>query len=281
MMRGTLSGESVRNLTLVLFLIPICAYSQRISVQDSQFVVNGYPIWINGANTAWSTWDGWNEFGHSFNWGWWNTHLQLLSDNGINCTRVWVSCDGRNSSPGINNDGYISAPTGQFWSDIDQLFEIAQNKRVYQRADFGSPFDNSPQVLGLSSKPCIIGEYPAKGVDGKTPAQLVQVAYDLGWQGVMPWRTSYNDGYGTLDNFKDAFKAFAQAHHDLVYPSLEPVMAVRPSIRKTSVSRNKPDRFHDIRGRRIQIPSIGKTAPGKQIIIAVDAQARSSVVLSQ
>lgn len=102
--------------------------AQRITVSNGHFVLNGKRVWLSGANTPWNKW---NDFGHRFDARWWDSHFRELQANGILATRVWVSCDGDNASPGINSQGYVSAPTAQFWADVDKLFSIARQRKVY------------------------------------------------------------------------------------------------------------------------------------------------------
>ncbi len=106
------------------------AFGDRIAISGTQFSAGGDRIWINGANTPWHAW---NEFGGNFDRAWWDHHFQQLHDNGINATRVWISCSGE---AGINIDsgGYVSGCTPAFWSHLDSLFQIAQNRQVYIKA---------------------------------------------------------------------------------------------------------------------------------------------------
>ena len=73
---------------------------------------------------------------------WWRAHFRELREAGVNSTRVWISCDGGNASPGIDPDGHVSAPTEAFWRDLDSLFTIAQETRVYLMLSLIS-FDHS------------------------------------------------------------------------------------------------------------------------------------------
>ena len=124
---------------LVLSLAPSLASAQRITVKGNRFQVDGKEIWISGANTPWKTW---NEFGNKFDTAWWRAHFRELREAGVNCTRVWISCSGDNASPGIDADGHVSAPTPAFWRDLDSLFAIAQETRVYLMLSLIS-FDHS------------------------------------------------------------------------------------------------------------------------------------------
>jgi hypothetical protein len=105
--------------------------AERIMVAGDQFRVGTNRIWINGANTPWHVW---NEFGSDdFDAAWWDNHFQKLHENGINATRVWISCNGEN---GINIDpsGHVLGCTPQFRSNVDSLLEIAARRRVYVNA---------------------------------------------------------------------------------------------------------------------------------------------------
>ncbi|HEX2395689.1 MAG TPA: hypothetical protein VHI78_10100, partial [Bacteroidales bacterium] len=77
----------------VLLALAICyAAAQHIRIKNNQFYTdNGKRIWLNGVNTPWNKW---NDFGGDFDRDWWNNHFQILRSNGINCTRVWISCNG-------------------------------------------------------------------------------------------------------------------------------------------------------------------------------------------
>ncbi len=118
--------------TFAFFLLVILATSlasaQRITVKGNQFQVDGKRIWISGANTPWKNW---NEFGSKLDAAWWRAHFRELMENHVNATRVWISCNGDNASPGIDANGNVSAPTSAFWRDLDTLFKIAQENHVY------------------------------------------------------------------------------------------------------------------------------------------------------
>ncbi len=102
--------------------------SSRIRVTGNKFVFDGRRIWISGVNTPWNKW---NEFGHDFDKDWWNNHFQVLVKSGVNSVGVWITCDGWNSSPKIDEYGKISVPTDKFWEDVDVLFELAKQHKLY------------------------------------------------------------------------------------------------------------------------------------------------------
>jgi hypothetical protein len=101
--------------------------AERIQVAGTQFTVGTNRIWINGANTPWHVW---NEFGGDFDSAWWDRHLQILHENGINATRVWISCNGETGID-IDPSGHVRGCTPQFWSNLDSLLQIAGRRRVY------------------------------------------------------------------------------------------------------------------------------------------------------
>ncbi|MBN1782188.1 T9SS type A sorting domain-containing protein [bacterium] len=103
-------------------------YGQRISVNGTEFRVDDGRIWLNGTNTPWHAW---NDFGGSFNYDWWNDEFRQLSDMHINCTRVWITCDGSNGGINISSDGYVNGVNPVFWTHVDQLMEIAESNEVY------------------------------------------------------------------------------------------------------------------------------------------------------
>jgi len=124
--------EKTRSITgvflLFILLQGLTLFGQRISVNGTEFRKNGNRIWLNGTNTPWNKW---NDFGGGFNYDWWNDELQQLKDLHINCTRVWITCDGNNTGINISDNGYISGVNDLFWSHVDQLMEIAQSKQIY------------------------------------------------------------------------------------------------------------------------------------------------------
>jgi hypothetical protein len=100
---------------------------ERISVLGTEFRAGGKRIWLNGANTPWHAW---NDFGGHYDAEWWDKHFEKLHENGINATRVWISCSG---DVGINIDtnGVVAGCTPAFWSDIDSLLGSAAKHQVY------------------------------------------------------------------------------------------------------------------------------------------------------
>lgn len=103
------------------------AFGDRIAISNGQFFAGSTRIWINGANTPWNNW---NDFGGSYNASWWSDHFQALHDNGVNATRVWITCSGEVGIL-IDENGYVSGATDKHWQDLDSFFQIAQQKQIY------------------------------------------------------------------------------------------------------------------------------------------------------
>ncbi len=116
-------------------------FGDRIMISGSEFHAGADRIWINGANTPWHHW---NDFGGDFDAAWWDKHFQKLHENGINAARVWISCSGE-VGINISPTGHVSGCTPAFWSDVDSLFRIARDRRVYVMATLIS-FDHFSNV---------------------------------------------------------------------------------------------------------------------------------------
>jgi len=100
-----------------------------------------HPLFICGANTPWDNHNAtWNNFGGDYDADWWDSHYSQFNSNGLNGSRVWITCSGE---VGINIDetGYVSGATTQHWADLDSFFAIAQNCGVYIMATLMS-FDH-------------------------------------------------------------------------------------------------------------------------------------------
>ena len=118
-------------LTLILIIIlPLVSTAQRIAVSGNKFVVEGKEIIMNGANTPWNSW---NDFGGSYNNTWWDNEFQKIKAAGGNSTRIWITCSG---TVGINisADGTVAGATAAFWSNVDDMFRLAQKNKIYIKA---------------------------------------------------------------------------------------------------------------------------------------------------
>ena len=114
-------------LWMLALSLSMYVHAQRIEIKNNTFVVQGSKILINGANTPWIAW---NDFGGNYNSNNWDSAFQDLVDANINCTRVWITCNG-DVGININSQGYISGATQDFWDDVDSLMQIAKSKEIY------------------------------------------------------------------------------------------------------------------------------------------------------
>jgi len=112
-------------LSLIL-LLNISAFAQTISIKGNEFYVDSKRIWLNGVNTPWNVW---NDFGGKFDYNWWNSHFQTLKNYGINCSRIWISCDG-NGAVKTDSKG-VTGLSETFFKDCDSLFAIAKRNGIY------------------------------------------------------------------------------------------------------------------------------------------------------
>ena len=123
-----ISSFKKRILILVLMLCSgLSLMAQFITIQGNQFYVDSSKrIWLNGTNTPWNKW---NDFGGSFDWNWWDNHFQTLKKYGINCSRVWISCNG-NGAVRTDSSG-VTGLSPTFFIDCDSLFSIARRNGIY------------------------------------------------------------------------------------------------------------------------------------------------------
>ncbi len=85
---------------------------------------------MNGANTPWNHW---NDFGGDYISSWWDSEFQRIKNAGGNCTRIWISCSGETGLL-ISEDGIVTGATNSFWSDVDDMFRLAEKNKIYIKA---------------------------------------------------------------------------------------------------------------------------------------------------
>lgn len=109
----------------------------RITVSGTEFRAGTSRVWMNGCNTPW---DAWNDFGGSYDHAFWDDHYSKLHAQGVNASRVWITCSGE---VGINIDtsGAVSGATDAHWEDLDDFFKVAQSRGIYVMATLMS-FDH-------------------------------------------------------------------------------------------------------------------------------------------
>lgn len=96
-------------------------------------LMNGDKIqYLNGVNTPWNNW---NEFGGIseglYVSSWWESEFTRLEERGINCCRIWVSCDSDHQGVLLNSDGTTNGPTATFWSNVDDLVTRATAHKIF------------------------------------------------------------------------------------------------------------------------------------------------------
>jgi hypothetical protein len=112
---------------LILAMLAVSGFGQRISVESATLKANGEPIFINGANTPW---DNWSDFGGNYNSAWWNAEFARIKAAGGNATRIWMTCSGE-TAINIDATGYVSGATQAHWDNLADLFSLAQANKIY------------------------------------------------------------------------------------------------------------------------------------------------------
>jgi hypothetical protein len=121
------NSKNIFFIIILILLSRISTLAQTITIQGNNFYVNSNKrIWLNGVNTPWNKW---NDFGGNFDRNWWNSHFQTLKSYGINCSRIWISCNG-NGAVYTNSSG-VTGLSSTFFKDCDTLFAIAARNGIY------------------------------------------------------------------------------------------------------------------------------------------------------
>lgn len=119
-------------LTILILSLTGCGASgdPRVTVEGTKFMVNGKELWLSGVNTPWFKW---NDFtGEMDEEIWEKTFAQLAEDN-INCTRIWLNCDG-STIVSLTGGGKFKSVNEGHWTDLDKLFALAEKYGVYVMA---------------------------------------------------------------------------------------------------------------------------------------------------
>lgn len=90
----------------------------------------------------------------------------------------------------------------------------------WMNSKYSNPFTLSPTDYDLNDKPCIIGEFPAKGVSGFTPEQCYANLFANEYQGAMMWTSNGVDKLGTYLDAKAGVDYIYDTYPLLVYPPL-------------------------------------------------------------
>ena len=84
-------------------------------------------LWINGTNTPWQHW---NDFTEGMDEEFWDTEFARLVADGVNCTRIWLNCNGE-SIVRLTDDGKVRNINETHWEALDKLFDLADKHGIY------------------------------------------------------------------------------------------------------------------------------------------------------
>jgi hypothetical protein len=116
--------------TIIIINLPVWLSAQFVTVSGNKFMVDGKEIIMNGANTPWNKW---NDFGGGYTSSWWDAEFQKIKAAGGNSTRIWISCNGEVGLM-ISADGTVTGATAAFWSNLDDMFRLAEKNKIYIKA---------------------------------------------------------------------------------------------------------------------------------------------------
>ena len=121
--------------------------SAKVTIEGTKFMVNGNELWINGVNTPWQNW---NDFYGYMDEEFWDKAFEQLAKDNINCTRIWINCNGE-SAIKLKPNGQIKGIAEGHWSDLDKLFALANKHGIYIMATLLS-FDHFKEPKNSAEK---------------------------------------------------------------------------------------------------------------------------------
>ncbi|CAL2105033.1 putative Cellulase family glycosylhydrolase [Tenacibaculum sp. 190524A02b] len=112
-----------------LYLIFLISFYPFINnAQINTIHLNGKEYYINGVNIPWNNF-GW-DFGEHHIWGegydsnWFKDSFKDLQENGVNCVRIWIHCDGR-ANPNFDEQGYVTGLDNNFLQQLNNVVKLA------------------------------------------------------------------------------------------------------------------------------------------------------------
>jgi hypothetical protein len=211
-------------------------------------------------------------------------------------------------------------PDGNKWSDANLKAQYNQANAIldfysphyygWMEPTYSSPFEKSPAQFGMSEKPCVVGEMPARdplpAPDGGTNGISLTTAFNnlktLGWQGHQPWTANITTGLttevGDLSDFGPAAQTFYNNNKTLVKPvctvtavqgaaSIEGITCY-PNPFSDNVTVNVPGQFsyelYDLSGSKLSTgsatgtTSLGNNVPSGTYILKVYQDEKISVL---
>ncbi len=110
-----------------ILLVPFWATSQ------THLTFNNTEYFINGINIPWNSFG--TDVGTHYQWGalydpdWFEIFFSECEDYGVNTARLWLHADGR-STPEFDINGYVTGLDDNFFENLDDIFERAENHNV-------------------------------------------------------------------------------------------------------------------------------------------------------
>ncbi len=101
--------------------------SARVTAEGTKLMAGGKELWVNGVNTPWQNW---NDFCGNMDEQAWDDTFALLKQDHINCTRIWVNCNGTGVVR-LKKSGMVDYINEEHWTDLDKLFAIAEKYEIY------------------------------------------------------------------------------------------------------------------------------------------------------
>ncbi len=106
---------------------PEAKKNARVTIDGTKFMVDGKELWINGVNTPWQSW---NDFCGNMDEAAWESTFALLKQDNINCTRIWINCNGTGVVR-VDEKGGVYNINEDHWNDLDKLFALAEKYEIY------------------------------------------------------------------------------------------------------------------------------------------------------
>lgn len=109
----------------ILVIISNVSFAQFNSIH-----INGNDYFINGINLPWNNF-GW-DFGIHDEWGagydnlFFESAFEEFENNGVNCIRIWVHCDGR-ANPEFDESGYVTGLDEGLLEQLEDFIERAND----------------------------------------------------------------------------------------------------------------------------------------------------------
>ena len=130
---GASSMKRTKYIVFCLMFFTVKIHGPFAAEPPGTITYNGKEYYINGINVPW------NQFGtdagtHS-EWGslyreeFFSTFFHECQQNGVNCVRLWIHCDGR-STPEFDDNGSVTGLDDNFLSDFDNILKIASENSV-------------------------------------------------------------------------------------------------------------------------------------------------------